>query len=175
EHAVVVDKPSGADAQPPVVHSDQNAYRSRNWEKLTVAALVVVIILAVLYAALQKDEIPARNFTLLRILLSAAMGFMGGVIPGFLRVDLSWRGVLIRSSGGLALGVLSFFFPPALVPNDPPKPGPDNSRRPSSLGWYSGLAPAIYHSKPEFSGIPSEIDDVQQMPAYLSNTDFQEV
>src|SRR5262249_50773575 len=55
------------------------------------------------------------------------------------------------------------------------KPNHDPPKRPSSLGWNSGLAPAIYHSKPEFSGIPFEVDKVQQMPPYLSKTDFQDI
>ncbi|WP_417379449.1 hypothetical protein [Gimesia sp.] len=88
------------------------------WEKVTVATLAAVVLLAVLYAALQQDEIPARNFALLRIILSFAMGVMGGVIPGFLHVDLSFSGSIIRAGGGLALGIVTFFFTPQVVPND---------------------------------------------------------
>ncbi len=130
QHAEVVDKQSGAGAQPPAGHPNQYSYRPTTWEKITVAVLAGSIILAALFAALRSDEIPARNFTLLRILLSAAMGFMGGVIPGFLRVDLSLRGVLIRSGGGLALGVLTFFFTPSVVPKDPPKSQPVSEVQP---------------------------------------------
>jgi MFS-type transporter involved in bile tolerance (Atg22 family) len=79
-----------------------------------------IIIFSILHATLQNDAIPARNFVLLRILVSGVMGVMGGVIPGFLHVDLSWKGVLIGSSGGLALAVVTYFFTPEVVTNDPP-------------------------------------------------------
>ena len=98
--------------------TESGQYRPSLWEKITFAVLAVGIILTALFIITQRNEIPARNFALMRILLSAAMGVVGGVIPGFLHVSLTRFGALIRAGGGLALAVLTYFFTPSIVPPD---------------------------------------------------------
>lgn len=116
EHALVVDHAQTV----PLAgsHVPQRPYHTANWERITVAVIAVVVVAAILFTALRNDEIPARNFTLLRILLSGAMGFVGGWLPGFLGVDLSWKGTAIRAGGGLAFAIVTYFFTPAVAPND---------------------------------------------------------
>jgi hypothetical protein len=49
------------------------------------------------------------------------------------------------------------------------------TQRPSSLGWYNRMPPGQYALKPEFRGIPSTIDNDQEIPAYLEYEDYKKV
>jgi len=50
----------------------------------------------------------------MRILLSLGVAIFGAVIPGFLKINLTWKGVVIRAGGALALFLLTFFFTPKI-------------------------------------------------------------
>jgi len=86
-----------------------------------VYALTVAIVLAVLAVGMREKEIPARrNFALFRILLSGAMGVIGGLAPGFLHVRIT--GNWAWSSGPVGRSPLRSSptsSRPTVVPNDP--------------------------------------------------------
>lgn len=63
---------------------------------------------------------PTLIFTL-RVGLSFTVAVLGATIPGFLELNWSGRGLVIRAGGALALFVLTFVYTPNLL-NEPPKP-----------------------------------------------------
>ncbi|WP_274024576.1 hypothetical protein [Vibrio parahaemolyticus] len=83
-----------------------------------IAYICAVSILAVVFIlVLQKEPVSDPNIiVIVRIILSLAVAIIGAVIPGFLHVDLTWKGVSIRAFGALALFIISFFFTPKVLP-----------------------------------------------------------
>jgi hypothetical protein len=73
-----------------------------------------VFIAAVLALAFIGGGINDRQFEILRIVLALAGGGVGGVIPGFLdlnmKVSTKWA---LRAGGGLAVFVVLYFWSPA--------------------------------------------------------------
>jgi hypothetical protein len=93
------------------------AYAPALWERILGYVAAFFIIGLVAYVIIQGKPLQDQNFAVfLRILLSGAMAIIGAVIPGFLSVDLSGRGVAIRAGGALALFVVTFFFSPKVLP-----------------------------------------------------------
>jgi hypothetical protein len=87
------------------------------WERIIGYVTALFIIALVAYVIVRGEPLRDQNYALfLRILLSAAMAIIGAVIPGFLTVDLSGRGVAIRAGGALALFVVTYFFSPTVLP-----------------------------------------------------------
>jgi hypothetical protein len=98
-------------------------YKPAPWEKITAFVVAVVVVGVGLVIVVRGEEIPARNFVLLRIMLSFALAVLGAVIPGFLHVGLTWKGVVIRAFGACALFVITYFFTPAVIPTEGGKNG----------------------------------------------------
>lgn len=108
-------------------------YKPARWEKITAFGVAVAVVVVVLYIAVREIEVPARNFVLLRIVLSFALAVLGAVIPGFLHVGLTMKGVVIRACGALALFVITYFFTPTIIPRDEgPKSG-NAEQRPENI------------------------------------------
>jgi hypothetical protein len=73
----------------------------------------VVVFIVVLRNAPFADQ---NQVVLIRIVLSLAVAVIGAVVPGFLQVSLSAKGVVIRAGGALALFIVTFFYSPTVLP-----------------------------------------------------------
>jgi hypothetical protein len=87
-------------------------------EKGIAYFLVVAIVLMVLFVAGFQSNIQARNFALLRIVLSVAMAVIGGVVSGSIRVKVGWQRVSVRAGGAAAFFVVTYFFTPTVIPQE---------------------------------------------------------
>ena len=86
------------------------------WEKALGAAVAVSIFLLVGWLAVRNEPFADPNLVvLLRIVLSVAAGILGAMIPGFLGLAWSGRGLAVRAGGALALVILSLVWSPAVI------------------------------------------------------------
>jgi peptidoglycan/LPS O-acetylase OafA/YrhL len=73
-----------------------------------------VFVAAVLVLAFQGQSLDDRRFEILRIVLALAGGGVGGVIPGFLDLNMKagtrWA---LGAGGGLAVFIVLYFWSPA--------------------------------------------------------------
>jgi hypothetical protein len=93
-------------------------YTPATWEKIVSVSVAVAIVALVSYLVVRNEPFAEPQLAaLVRILLSLAIAVLGGTIPGFLKVDLSTKGIAIRAAGALALFVITYFFSPALAPS----------------------------------------------------------
>ncbi len=92
-------------------------YKAALWERVLATLSAVAILTLVFIVVLRKEPFTDQNqVVLVRIVLSLAVGVIGAVVPGFLRIDLDGGGVAIRAGGALALFVITFFFSPTVLP-----------------------------------------------------------
>jgi len=81
------------------------------WLAFGFGCVFVAVILAL---AFTSNTLDVRRFEILRIVLALAGGGIGGVIPGFL--DLNMRAgakLALRAGGGLAVFIVLYFWSPA--------------------------------------------------------------
>lgn len=98
-------------------NSSGEGYRPALWERVTATCCAVATLIVVFIVILRKEPFADPNqVILIRTILSVAIAIIGAVIPGFLKIDLSAKGVSIRAGGALALFVLTFFFTPKVLP-----------------------------------------------------------
>ena len=117
----------------------QNEYQPAPWEKICVVTTALLVVLLVGFLVVRNKQFNDPNLVvLIRTVLSTAVAVLGASIPGFLYVDLSTRGVLIRAGGALSVFVLTFFFSPNVLPGPviPPPVSPvnDEPQKPSRDG-----------------------------------------
>jgi hypothetical protein len=90
---------------------DDGERRLSIWLAFTFGCVFVAVILALAFTGERLDD---RRFELLRIVLALAGGGIGGVIPGFLDLNMKagqkWA---LRAGGGLAVFVILYFWSPA--------------------------------------------------------------
>lgn len=68
------------------------------------------------YLVIRNEPFRDPNLVIVvRMLLSLAVAVLGATIPGFLQVDFSNRGVVIRGGGALALFVITFLLTPSVL------------------------------------------------------------
>ena len=92
-------------------------YQASIWERIIAVVCAVAILGLVFILVLRKEPFTDPNkVVLIRIVLSMATAIIGAVIPGFLNVGLTFKGVAIRSGGALALFVITYFFTPTVLP-----------------------------------------------------------
>ena len=119
-----------APATPNQDQGQHSVYQPAPWEKICAVATAVLVVLLVVFLVVRNQPFNDPNLVILmRIVLSTAVAVLGATIPGFLHVDLSVRGVIIRAGGALALFVLTFFYSPTVLP-PPVGPPPDGQGRP---------------------------------------------
>jgi hypothetical protein len=81
------------------------------WLAFAFGCVFVAVILALAFTGNTLDE---RRFELLRIVLALAGGGIGGVIPGFLDVNMkAGTRLALRAGGGLAVFIVLYFWSPA--------------------------------------------------------------
>jgi hypothetical protein len=94
-------------------------YKPGLWERVVATTCAMAILVVVFIVVLRKEPFADQNqVVLLRTILSLAVGIIGAVVPGFLQVDLSRKGVAIRAGGALALFVITYFFSPRVLPTE---------------------------------------------------------
>lgn len=99
-------------------HSMPLQYVPSREEKYVALGLTIFIFLYCSVFILLPEPIKNPSAVqIVRIMLSVACGVLGGIIPGFLHVDFSKRGIRIRAVGGIALTVITFFFTPSVITN----------------------------------------------------------
>ena len=82
-------------------------------ERRVAVAIACLVVLVVLFLVVRNQPFADPNLVLiLRIVLSLAIGILGATIPGFLQVEYSAGGFMIRAAGALALFVITFFGTP---------------------------------------------------------------
>jgi hypothetical protein len=97
-------------------------YTPELWEKITVVAVSVGIVVLVGWLVLRNQPFADPNLVvILRIIISLAVAVLGATIPGFLQVDWNAQGAVIRAGGALALFVVTYFFSPYIVREEPPE------------------------------------------------------
>ncbi|HTU11584.1 MAG TPA: hypothetical protein VMG08_11890 [Allosphingosinicella sp.] len=73
---------------------------------------IIVFVMALIW---RGEPIADPNLaTMARIVLALGIGAVGATIPGFLNVDYSARGLVIRGAGGLAVFLIAFFGTPKI-------------------------------------------------------------
>jgi hypothetical protein len=81
------------------------------WLAFAFGCVFVAVILTLAFTSSSLDD---RRFEILRIVLSLAGGGIGGVIPGFLDLNMKagtkWA---LRAGGGLAVFIVLYFWSPA--------------------------------------------------------------
>lgn len=81
------------------------------WLAFAFGCVFVAVVLALAFMGNSLDD---RRFEILRIVLALAGGGVGGVIPGFLDVNMKagtkWA---LRAGGGLAVFIVLYFWSPA--------------------------------------------------------------
>lgn len=82
----------------------------------TLAGLVIILLTVFLLIRNEPIADPRLFFTL-RVVLSFSAATLGATIPGFLNVDWSGGGLVVRAGGALALFVLTFMYTPDLAPD----------------------------------------------------------
>src|SRR5882762_9860069 len=93
------------------------------WERVTAAIAAATILLLVVFLVIRNQPFNDPNLVVLtRIVLSLAIAVFGATVPGFLNVDWSLNGMVVRAGGALALFVLSFIATPHVIT---PLNGPD--------------------------------------------------
>src|SRR5271170_291384 len=81
------------------------------WLAFAFGCVFVAVILALAFTGNTLDD---RRFEILRIVLALAGGGIGGVIPGFLDVNMkAGTRLALRAGGGLAVFVVLYFWSPA--------------------------------------------------------------
>ena len=100
------------------------AHQSYLLERISSVLAGFFVLLVVLYIIVRNEPFVDQNIAVLtRIVLSLSIAVFGATIPGFLHVEWSTTGILIRAGGALALFVIAYFgtpkvfeskFPPAV-------------------------------------------------------------
>ena len=81
------------------------------WLAFGFGCVFVSVILALAFTGNSLDD---RRFEILRIVLALAGGGIGGVIPGFLALNMKAGAKLaLRAGGGLAVFIVLYFWSPA--------------------------------------------------------------
>lgn len=102
--------PATVPSPSPAVTPAPDPYRT---ERMIGIITAVVVVGVVLYLVLRNQPIVDPNLVVvLRIVISLAVGILGATIPGFLGVEYTVGGIVIRAGGALALFVLTFFGTP---------------------------------------------------------------
>jgi hypothetical protein len=108
-------------------------YEPSAWEKGAAYAAALLTVLLVGFLTIRNEPFSDPNVVVLvRIILSLAVSVLGATVPGFLQVDLSWRGWAVRSGGALALFLVTFFGTPRVLSSAPPQAQP--AIQPKPLG-----------------------------------------
>jgi hypothetical protein len=92
-------------------------YHPSLWEKIVAVVLAFLVFGLVAYLVIKNEPLQPETAVMLRIFISLAVSILGATIPGFLKVDLSTKGLTIRAAGALALFVITFFFSPKVAPD----------------------------------------------------------
>ena len=91
-------------------------YHASHWEKVVAVAMAFLVVAVVMYLVIRNQPFADPNLvTILRIVLSVAMGILGATIPGFLNVQWRGGGFVVRAGGALALFVITFFGSPNVI------------------------------------------------------------
>jgi GTPase SAR1 family protein len=92
------------------------SYQPQTWEKLIVLLTGTVFIALIGFLLIRNEPFADRNLVVLaRILLSVIAGLFSATIPGFLNIDFSVKGLAIRATGALAMGVLTYIMTPTVL------------------------------------------------------------
>jgi hypothetical protein len=136
-------------------------------ERIVAMAVAVWIIALVSYLILSDRNFDATRIYFLKILLSLSCGIMVGTLPGFLNVELTLPGIVLRAAGGAA----AFVFVYTQAPNVPQLGlAPPNIKlnQINGVDFRSFFDPASY---PDFSSkqmavtIPVELKNERQPSA----------
>ena len=93
------------------VVAQNGEHRLGIWLAFAFGCVFVAVIMAL---AFTDDRLDDRRFELLRIVLALAGGGIGGIIPGFLDLNMKTGAKLaLRAGGGLAVFVILYFWSPA--------------------------------------------------------------
>lgn len=88
------------------------------WERISAIVIGTGIVVFGSYLVIRNEPFNDPNLVVLvRILLSLSVGLVGGLIPGFMDIRWSARGLSIRAVGAIGLFLLTFFGTPSVLPS----------------------------------------------------------
>lgn len=91
----------------------------RQFSVVLAFAFGSIFLLVVLLLAFDGSPLDDRQFEILRIVVALAGGGIGGIIPGFLDLNVKPSAkATLRAGGGLAVFVVLYFWSPAHWVND---------------------------------------------------------
>jgi hypothetical protein len=97
-----------------------SGYTPALWEKITVVAVAVGIVLLVGWLVIRNQPFADPNLVvILRIIISLAVSVLGATVPGFLQVGWEGPGIAIRAGGALALFIVTFVLSPGVIKEKP--------------------------------------------------------
>ena len=82
------------------------------WVLPFAVAFATLGVATVLVIAFLRPELNDVQWFVLRVVLALSGAALASVLPGLLRVEIAWKRVAIRATGGLALFVLIYQFDP---------------------------------------------------------------
>ncbi len=104
----------------PAVKHGAAGYVPALWEKIVGYGCAVSVIGFILFLVVRNVRFEDPNYVIfVRILLSLACAVVGGIAPGFLGIDWRVGGLAIRAGGALAIFVITFFWSPKVVAQQP--------------------------------------------------------
>jgi hypothetical protein len=114
------------------------------WLAFAFGCVFVAVILALAFTGNSLDD---RRFEVLRIVLALAGGGIGGVIPGFLDLNMqAGKKWALRAGGGLAVFIILYFWSPAHWVAAQPKSVNQHTEGPGSPIQSGSGNKAIYNA-----------------------------
>ena len=91
-------------------------YKPSNWEKGSAFLLSFFIIGLVSFLVIRNKPFSDPTLiVLVRIIVSLAVSVFAAVIPGFLQVSWSGKGIAVRAGGAMGVFALTFLFSPKVI------------------------------------------------------------
>lgn len=81
-------------------------------ERIALPLVCVLFISVFIFRAMNNEEIPDRQFSIIRMVLSVCLAVFFAVIPGFLHVKFVYKNNYVRAGGAAAAFVIMYFCMP---------------------------------------------------------------
>ncbi|MCP4702774.1 MAG: hypothetical protein GY862_38835 [Gammaproteobacteria bacterium] len=102
--------------QTPNQVENKQMYQPQNWEKIIGYLTGAGFIGLIMYLLVRNEAFADPNLAVMaRILLSVCAGLFTATVPGFLHIDFSAKGWVIRAGGALAMAVLTYMWTPTVL------------------------------------------------------------
>lgn len=91
-------------------------YTPKAIEKIFAYSIAAIIVFVSMFLVIRNEPFSDPNLVvIIRILLVAGLGILGGLIPGFLNINWSYRGMIIKAGGAFALAFITYQMTPEVL------------------------------------------------------------